>query len=229
MKRVFAVFGLFLFNAVSAMHGPWAQSPAADIFQHPLGPETLSAFTLTCSRLAEHPIIKGSFVQEKTLSRLKRSLKSSGSFIIAADLGMLWDTAEPFPSTLVLGKNYLIQSRPGGQKNILSAQGNETFIRLAEIISAVFSGNAQGLLNNFKLYYTSSVSAEDPGGAWKLGLSPLDSAIGSFAERIIMNGDTAVRFIEIYEQSGDTVKYALSNHSYPAELNANEKAFFSFP
>ena len=216
-KFLIAVFGLFLFTP-----GLWAQSPQDDVFRHPLKPETLGAFTLTCARLAEHPFIRGNFEQEKTLSRLNRSLKSSGNFIIAGEQGMVWDTASPFPSTLTLGKDYLIQSRPAGQRTVLSAQGNETFIRMAEVLSAVFSGNSQRLLDNFEVYYTGS-----PAGAWELGLSPLDRAIGSFAQKIVMKGDTAIKFIEIHEQSGDTIQYILSNHSYPAELNEHEKSCFT--
>jgi len=136
---------------------------------------------------------------------------------------MVWDTVRPFPSTLTLGKDYMIQFRPGGKKNVLSARGNETFLRMAEVISAVFSGNSRGLLDNFKVYYS------DGAGAWEIGLTPLNGAIGSFAEKIIMKGGAAIKSILIYDQNGDTVQYILSNHSYPEELDANEKSFFSFP
>jgi len=223
VKYIAAFLMLFFFAT-------W-QTQAQDIFRYPLGPQTTEAFRTTCSRLAEHPFIRGNFEQEKTLARLNRSLKSSGNFIIAADLGMVWDTGKPFPSTLALGKDYLIQSRPGGQKTVLSAQGNETFLRMAEVISTVFSGNAQGLLDNFEVYYSGNANGDTAGGnaVWELGLSPLDKAINSFAEKIIMKGDAAIRSIQIYEQNGDTIKYILSNHSYPAELTINEKAFFSYP
>jgi len=201
--------------------GLWAQTATEEIFRHPLEPKTIEAFKTTCSRLAEHPLVLGNFEQEKTLSRLKRTLKSSGNFIIAAGLGMVWDTVKPFASTLALGKDYLIQSRPGGQKTVLSAQGNETFLRMAEVISAVFSGNSKGLMDNFDIFYVGN------NAAWELGLSPKNTAIGSFAEKIIMKGDAAIRSIIIYEQNGDTIQYFLSNHRYPAELNVNEKALFS--
>jgi hypothetical protein len=201
--------------------GLWAQTATEEIFRHPLEPKTMEAFKTTCSRLSEHPIVQGNFEQEKTLSRLKRTLKSSGNFIIVADLGMVWDTVKPFASTLTLGKDYMIQSRPGGQKTVLNAQGNETFLRMAEVISAVFSGDSQGLMNNFDIFYTGSTAA------WELGLSPKNTAIGSFAEKIIMKGDAAIKSIIIYEQNGDTVQYLLSNHRYPVELNVNEKNLFS--
>ena len=206
----------------------WAQE---DIFRYPLQPENLPTFKETTARLAEHPIVKGNFEQEKVLNRLGRSLKSSGDFIIAADMGMVWDTKKPFPSTLALGKDYLVQSRQGAQKTVLSAQGNETFLRLAEVISAVFSGNTQGLLDNFEVFFAGGALAGVPGDdkTWNIGLSPLDKAISSFAARITMSGDSAIRFITIHELNNDIIKYRLSGHSYPTELDAHEKALFSLP
>jgi len=226
----------------------WAQSVAQgtteEIFRYPLEPQTMNAFKTTCSRLAEHSVVRGTFEQEKKINKLDRSLKSSGNFIITADLGMVWDTVKPFPSTLTLGKDYLIQSRPGGQKTVLSAQGNETFLRMAEVISAVFSGNSQGLTENFNIFYLGRVNGSGGVGTngagtagaveWELGLRPKDTAIGAFAEKIIMKGiasnnAAAIKSILIYEQNGDTVLYILSNHSYSEELNVNEKKLFTLP
>ena len=215
MKLIYAALGLFFISTAA-----WAQE---DVFRHPLKPETMSAFNSTSGRLAEHPIVRGNFEQEKILSRLNRSLMSSGNFIIAVELGMVWDTLKPFPSTLALGKDYLVQSRPGGQKAVLSAQGNETFIRLADVISAVFSGRTQRLLDNFEVYYLGSASD------WELGLLPKDKAIASFAARITMKGDSAIRSILINEQNGDSITYVMSNHSYPSELAPHEKSFFTLP
>ena len=222
----------FLFFFISSV---WAQVPQGEVYGHPLGPETRDAFNATSALLAEKPIVRGNFEQEKLLSRLGRSLKSSGNFIIAADLGMVWDTQKPFPSTLALGKDYLVQSRPGGQKNILSAEGNETFIRLAEVISAVFSGNTGRLLENFEVFYLDKIRSADNGRAsgnnpgWELGLLPRDRAIASFAVKITLKGDSAIRSILINEQNGDSIEYVLSNHSYPSELALNEKSFFTVP
>ena len=200
-----------------------AQSPTEDIFRFPLVSQTQNAFLVTSAQLAAHPLVKGSFEQEKVLSRLNRSLKSSGNFIIAAGQGMVWDTIKPFPSTLVLGKDYLIQERPGGQKTVLSAAGNETFIRMAEVISAVFSGNTRELLENFEVFYSGTPET------WQLGLLPYDKSITSFAGRIIMGGDSAIRSIVVYEQNGDAVKYFLHDHNYPKNLSVHEESFFSLP
>jgi hypothetical protein len=213
MKRIAAVLALLFFTTAA-----WG-----DIFDYPLKQETMESFRKTCAALAAYPVVKGSFEQEKVLNRLNRSLKSSGNFLIASGQGMVWDTVKPFPSALALGKDYLVQSRPGGERTVLSAAGNETFIRMAEVISAVFSGNISGLMENFRVYYSGAPSA------WELGLLPLDKAINNFALRIVMKGDSVIKSITVYEQSGDTIIYGLSNHSYSSDLSLNEKAFFSFP
>jgi hypothetical protein len=219
VKIIAVFFGMFIFSG-----GLWAQTPQEEIFNHPLEPKTMDAFKTACSRLAEHPVIRGNFEQEKTLSSLNRTLKSSGNFIITSGFGLVWDTVKPFPSTLTMGKDYIIQSRSGGQKTVLSAQGNETFLRMAEVISAIFSGNIMGLTDNFNIYYSGGADT-----SWEMGLIPKDAALGVFAEKIIMKGSAAIKSILIYEQNGDSVLYILTNHNYPAELNVNEKALFALP
>jgi len=201
----------------------------ADVFDHPLEQGTMASFVSTTKQLAENPIVKGNFEQEKKISSLGRSLKSSGNFIIALEPGMVWETLKPFPSTLALGKDFIVQSRPGGQKTAISAQGNETFIRLAEVMSAVFSGSTQKLMDNFEIYFHLIAIGTEPGSAWELGLLPRDKAIASFASRITMKGDRAIRSITISEQSGDSISYILLNHSYPSELAPHEKSLFTLP
>jgi hypothetical protein len=218
MKSIVIISGLIFFAL-----GLWAETPGGNIFNYPLRSENMNAFTATRTLLAEHPHITGNFEQEKTLSRINRSLKSSGNFIIAKDMGMIWDTINPFPSTLTLGRDHIIQSRSGGQRTVISAQGKETFLRMAEVISAIFSGDAVSVLDNFRVFFYGNPQT------WELGLIPLDNTIHSFAERIILKGGTAIQYIHIYEQNGDTVTYILSNHRYPAELGAHEKALFAIP
>jgi len=198
----------------------WAQE---DVFRHPLTPQTMVTFNAASANLAQNPIIKGNFVQERYMSRLNRSLISSGNFIIAAEQGMVWETLRPFPSTMILGNDFIIQSRPDGRKSVLGAQGNETFTQLSGVISSIFSGQSQRLLENFEVYFLGSVSN------WNMGLLPRSSVVASFVMKITMSGDSAIRSIRIFEQNGDVITYTLSNHSYPAALNDHEAAFFSIP
>ena len=198
----------------------WAEE---DVFRFPLGPESMVAFNAASANLAAKPIIKGNFVQEKFLKNFNRSLVSSGNYIIAVEQGMVWDTLKPFPSTMILGKDFIMQSRPDGRKSVLSAQGNETFTQMADVISSVFSGQIQKLLENFEVYFLGS--AYD----WNMGLLPRDSILASFVVKIAMSGDAAIRSIRMFEENGDIITYSLSNPVYPAVLNDYEKAFFTIP
>ena len=200
---------------------------ALDVFDYPLSAETLPQYTIICNRLSEHPLIKGTFEQTKTIKRLGRSLNSKGNFIIAAELGMVWDTLSPFPSLMAVGRDFIIQTGPGGTKSKLDAQGNETFISLADTISAVFSGNSRILRDKFENYFFQDTES----GSWTLGLVPRDEAVRVFADRIILGGENLpahIKTIVIYSRNGDLISYSLENHRFPGELDDHEKAFFSF-
>jgi outer membrane lipoprotein-sorting protein len=218
MNRNSKIFFLCFFLVFSSVWGA-----EEDVFRHPLAPQTMATFNTTCANLAKNPIIKGNFVQEKYLKNFDRSLISSGNFIIAAEKGMVWETLKPFPSTMIMSKYFIMQSRPDGRKSVLSAQGNETFTQMSDVISMVFSGQSQGLLKNFDVYFSGTASN------WNMGLLPRDSVFASFVIKITMSGDSAIRSIRLYEQNGDVITYTLSNHSYPARLNDHEEALFTIP
>jgi len=203
-----------------AVYSVWAEE---DVFRQPLVPQTMPAFNTVSANLAENPIIKGNFVQEKYLNRFDRSIVSSGNFLITVEQGMIWETLRPFPSTMVMGRDFILQSRPDGRQSVLSAQGNETFTRMADVISLIFSGQSRELLENFEVYFSGSVSN------WTMGLLPRDSVFASFVTKITISGDSAIRSIQLFEQNGDVITYTLSNHSFPAGVDEREKALFTIP
>jgi hypothetical protein len=223
VKRLFSAFGLaFFLSAVLA------SGQTDEVFSRPLNSRNRSRFDAVCAAMAEHPLIKGAFTQTKTLRRLERSLVSTGSFIIDAGRGMIWDTKVPFASVMAVGRDYLIQIS-GGKKTKLDTAGNETFIRISEIMRSVFTGNTRALTENFELFFSESGENRTAGqGFWKLGLIPKDRTIRNFAASIIIQGDSALRSVILNEQNGDSVKYELSNHYYPETLNSSEKDLFSF-
>jgi hypothetical protein len=224
MKRIYC-FSMML---VIALFPVPAQTDGAEIFNHPLDGDTRSRFDGVCADLAKNPVIKGGFEQTKTISRLNRSLVSRGDFIIAAELGMVWDTKTPFPSTMTVGRDYIFQSTPSGAKTKLDARGNETFLRLADTINAIFTGNSRLLLENFAVYFAGA------GSSWTIGLIPVEKSVKLFAARILMSGESGggriqtavIRDITLYEQNGDAISYRLSNHSYPGILSARERSLF---
>jgi len=86
---------------------------------------------------------------------------------------------------------FMLQSGPDGRTSVLSAQDNETFTQMADVMNLVFSGQSQGLLGNFEACFLGSVSN------WTIGLLPQDSVVASFIMQITMSGDSAIKSIRI--------------------------------
>jgi hypothetical protein len=204
----------------------WAQS---SVFDHPLSGQTLVRFDAICAQLASRPYTKGVFVQTRTLRRQNRSLLSSGDFIIAADLGVVWLTKSPVPSITALGRDYMIQSVPGGTGTRIDAAGNDIFISMADTISSLFTGNAQRLKSGFDNYCMEAQTVS--GTFWTVGLVPKDRTFRNYAQRIVIAGfyverGAVIQTITIHERSGDSLAYAFSEQSFPVSLETNEQAYF---
>jgi hypothetical protein len=209
---------------------PSLEAQDLDVFAHPLAAGALPRYTAICAELAARPLVKGSFALTKTLPRLNRSLVSRGDFIIAAEQGMVWETRSPFPSTLIVGRDFMAQSTPGGTKSKIDARGNELFMSIADTMSALFTGNAEKLREGFDQYFMETAG----GTGWTVGLVPRERTVRSFMERIVLSGSASdggggalIRSIVIYEPGGGSAAYALSDHRFPAALDAGEAALFS--
>jgi hypothetical protein len=220
-KRALLFLGLFLLGTYT-----WAQNP---VFDHPLSTQNLVRFDTVCAQLARRPYTKGIFVQTRTLSRQNRSLVSSGDFIVAADLGVVWITKSPVPSITALGRDYMIQSVPGGTGTRIDAAGNDIFISMADTISSLFTGNAQRLKTSFDNYYLEVLTAGVR--VWTVGLVPKDRTFRSYAQRIVIEGvaseqEAIIQSIVIYESTGDSLTYAFSGQIFPNTLEDRERAYF---
>jgi hypothetical protein len=191
-----------------------------EVWSRPLDGQNRTGFYAVCNAMSAHPLVKGDFIQTKTLSRMGRTLVSKGIFIIDAERGMIWDTRSPFPSILAVGRDHLIQIA-GGKKTSLDIAENETFIRISKIMSAVFTGKAGTLTENFEVFFSENA------GSWKMGLIPKDGSIRNFAASILMQGDSVLRSVLLREQNGNSVEYDLANHSYPGSLTPSERENFS--
>lgn len=178
-----------------------------------------------CSKLAEHPNMKGDFSQVKTIKKVNRSLKSSGKFIFSLD-GIMWKTEKPFPSSIVVGMTSIVQTMPDGSKNVIDASSNQIFGSIATTLSSIFSGNIVGLQSNFDVSFSMN------GNAWTAELLPKDDAVLMILKKLTVSGTYTPTFAEMdkiimEESSGDTIAYTFTNKNYPKELTADEKSIFT--
>ena len=193
---------------------------------------SLSAEGLTlegvCKSLASHPNTTGSFTQTKTLQTNGRKLTSTGKFIFCP-LGILWQTEKPFPSSLILTEDAMIQIAANGKKSVMSGKDNQIFANISGTLSSVFSGNAEELKKNFNCKFE-----EGADGGWKVYLTPKDSTIASVMKALLLSGSwdsgstggAVLTTLEMTEMSDNTILYEFANQKYPKELSADEKENF---
>ena len=193
---------------------------------------SLSAEGLTlegvCKSLASHPNTTGSFTQTKTLQTNGRKLTSTGKFIFCP-LGILWQTEKPFPSSLILTEDAMIQIAANGKKSVMSGKDNQIFANISGTLSSVFSGNAEELKKNFNCKFE-----EGADGGWKVYLTPKDSTIASVMKALLLSGSwdsgstggAVLTSLEMTEMSDNTILYEFANQKYPKELSADEKENF---
>ena len=180
-----------------------------------------------CKSLASKPNTTGDFTQTKTIQTNGRKLKSSGKYIIST-LGIYWKTEKPFPSSLILTENAMVQISANGTKSVMSGKDNQIFANISGTLSSVFSGNVDELKKNFECSFS-----EDNNGGWKILLTPKDSTIAAVMNTLVLSGTydassgaAVLALLEMAETSDNTITYEFTNQKYPKELSADEKQIF---
>jgi len=191
---------------------------AAGLFAQNLSVETI------CAGLSKNPNTTGDFVQIKTINASGRQLKSSGNFIISNE-GIMWKTLKPFPSSLIITKDAMIQIGANGQKSVMNGSDNAMFQNIADTLSSVFAGNSVQLENNF------SVEVNQEKDDWIITLTPKDSVIGAVMNKLLLSGSQnnsiiVLESLELIENSSNKIRYEFQNQKYPKELTEDEKANF---
>lgn len=182
-------------------------------------------FDSVCANLAKHPNMKGDFTQVKTISAVNRSLKSSGTFIFSLD-GIMWKTEKPFPSAMVVGMTSVKQTLANGKQTVIDASSNQIFTSISTTLGAMFSGNGETLKENFNVEFVTS------GTNWNATLTPKDNLVAKILTSLVISGNASADFADLNkivmsEASGDVITYNFTNQTYPKELTADEKAYFT--
>lgn len=178
-----------------------------------------------CEGLSKHPNTTGDFIQIKTINANGRQLKSSGNFIISVE-GIMWKTLKPFPSSLVITKNSMIQTGANGQKSVMSGADNAIFQNIADTLSSVFAGNTAQLEKNFK------TDLKQTDNNWEIIFTPKDSVIAAVMQTLVLSGEEnkseiILESLELSETSSNKIRYEFQNQKYPKELTEDEKANFT--
>jgi hypothetical protein len=153
-------------------------------------------------RLDAAPVLHGEFEQSRSLKGFKNPLVSRGEFVLARSQGIVWETKQPFASTLVVTRDRLLARRADGSVATQMDAGREPALRLVnELMFALLAGDLAALSGRFK------VEGELQGAqGWRLQLTPTDALLAGQFSAIALEGDRHVRLVRLAERNGDTTQ-----------------------
>lgn len=168
-------------------------------------------------QLSRYPCTRGTFVQEKYIPAIKRSLTSSGTFLITSRDGIIWQTEKPYPSIMTVGMSHISQGTSLETMTRIDTGSNRLFMDFSNAISSAFSGNLKEIQNSFYTNFSSK------GSRWTLLLEPKEAAVNQVVKSIQLQGESDLETVTMTEQTGSTITYKFSNQSFSQEPTEYEK------
>jgi outer membrane lipoprotein-sorting protein len=168
------------------------------------------------SMLAKPEQLCGRFEQSKQLAGMKKPLASSGRFCVVAGRGILWRTLKPFPGTLRVTRDEIVNYQGERVANRLTATQEPTVRMINGVLFSLLAGDFSQLESLFEVEGTADAR-------WKVVLKARSAALAKAIGTIALDGDAYVRNIRILEASGDQTDIVLSDiKTGPAAVTPEE-------
>lgn len=174
------------------------------------------------AQVAQVPVLRGEFVQEKQVAGFKNPLRSDGRFLLARDKGVLWTTTAPFPSEIVITQDRILSRQRDGSRRVeVDAKQQPGLRSVNAMMFALMSGDMKALTSTFE------VKSEPVASGWKMTLVPRSKQLAQAFTSVRLAGDRYVRDVELREANGDLTRLRFSGMSEaPATLSRDEAARF---
>lgn len=173
------------------------------------------------SMLARPKVLCGRFDQSKQLIGLKKPLTSNGRFCVVADKGVLWRTLQPFPNTLKLTRDEIIQLRGERVALRLDAKQEPAVRMINSVLFALLAGDLAQLEKLFDV----DGAAQDKN--WSVTLKAREPDLAKAIGSIALDGGVYVKNIVINEAGGDRTQIVFSAiQTGEGAMSADEAALF---
>jgi hypothetical protein len=173
------------------------------------------------SMLLKPAVLCGRFEQKKQRVGLKNAVNSSGRVCVVADKGVLWRTLRPFPNTVRLTRDEIVQLRGDQVALRLEAKKEPTVRLINSVLFALLSGDIGQLEKLFEI----DGSAQN--NAWSITLKALEPGLAKAIGSIGLKGGIYVRSITIDEASGDRTSIDLmAIETGDSAMNVDEAKLF---
>jgi hypothetical protein len=173
------------------------------------------------SMLAKPRVLCGRFDQTKRLVGLKKPLSSSGRFCVVADKGVLWRTLQPFPNTLRLTRDEIVQMQGGRVAMRLDAKQEPAVRIINSVLFAALAGDLDKLQTLFE------IDGGIHNDRWSVTLKAREPALAKAIGAISLEGGAYVQNVNISEAGGDHTSIVFSSIQTGEDaMSADEAALF---
>ncbi|MFJ3056661.1 outer membrane lipoprotein carrier protein LolA [Herbaspirillum sp. NPDC087042] len=171
--------------------------------------------------LAKPAVMCGRFDQTKQLNGIKKPLQSQGRFCVVKGRGILWQTLQPFPNTLRITRDSIVQMQDGRVAMKLDAQQEPVVKMINNVLFSLLAGDLSQLDSLFELDGT----LRD--GHWQVALKARQPALAKAIGDIGLNGSAYVEKVLMKEAGGDRTEISFSAiKTGDAALTPEEGALF---
>lgn len=172
-------------------------------------------------QVAQVPLLRGDFTQEKQVAGFRNPLRSSGRFVLARDKGVVWTTTAPFPSELVITRDRILSRQRDGSRRVEVDGKQQPGLRSVNaMMFALMSGDMKALTSTFE------VKGEPAATGWVMTLVPRSRQLAQAFTSVRLSGDRYVREVELREANGDLTRLRFSGMSETPALSRDEAARF---
>jgi hypothetical protein len=172
-------------------------------------------------RLTLAPVIRGEFLQTRKLVQIGKPLVSHGRFLIAQDVGIIWENISPLAQTTRLTRDDILQKQ--GQETLMRISADkEPMVRIVNgILFSVLSGDVAALS---RLFDYSGKIEEDK--TWRLRFVPKDRNMARLIRELRLQGARDISSVEMESAAGDVTRIEFKAQSYARTLSDAEKTQF---
>jgi outer membrane lipoprotein-sorting protein len=171
--------------------------------------------------LAKPSIMCGRFDQTKQLAGMKKPLAAEGRFCVVAGKGVLWRTLKPFPSTLRLTRDEIVNYQGDRVAMRLDAKTEPTVRVINNVLFSLLAGDLGQLDTLFD--GDGSVDAT----SWNVALKPRQAALEKAIGTIKLEGGAYVKSIVMNEAGGDRTTIVFSGiQTGEGAMSKEEAALF---
>ena len=173
-------------------------------------------------RLAEPPVIRAQFVQERLITDMTRPTLSRGRIAVSRRDGLLWRIESPVRLTLAFAPDAIIETGPDGVRR-LRAQGRSVDTQIGRVLRGILGADAETLRGAF------DAAADGSAERWTIRLAPRPREMARVLREIRLGGGRFLESIVVEETTGNQTTIRLRHFSVADSLDAGELAYFKAP